>query len=199
MAELLLNTINKMIDIGFLLLVVVLFVILYVIQKTSYKSYYIYPSSIDVDFQDSVRHILNNSKIHNRYKIQETDDLNSADITIRLTPRSELTSAHSKNEYYKDGTLIRFSFTYKYAKPKIYIDHINWMHGVPQSGLTLNQYRKYVIQHEFMHALGFDHQPCNEKTATDGICPIMYQSTRGAPDGYKCGFDVTDVDYTKTF
>lgn len=199
MTELLSNIINGVVDMGFLLLVVVLFIILHMIQKTSYKSYYIYPSTIDVNFRDSVRHILNNSKVRNRYNIQETDDVNSADITIQLTPRSELTSSHDKNEYYKDGSLIRFSFTYMHPKPKIYIDHINWMNGVPQSGLTLAQYRKYVIQHEFLHALGFDHQPCNEKTAKDGICPVMYQSTRGPPDGYKCGFNVTDVDYTNPF
>lgn len=199
MTELLSNIFNKVMDMGFLLLVVVLFVILHLIQKSNYKSYYIYPSAIDTEFRNSVREILNNSKIRDRHNIQETNDVNSADITIQLSDRSDLTKSHSKNEYYKDGSIIRFSFTYSYPKPRVFIDHINWLKGVPQSGLTLDQYRKYVIQHEFLHALGFDHQPCNKETAPEGICPIMYQSTRGPPDGYKCGYEIMDVDYTKTF
>jgi hypothetical protein len=45
--------------------------------------------------------------------------------------------------------------------------------------------------------LGFDHQPCNNDTAPNGICPVLYQSTRGCPTGFKCGYEVTKFDYNK--
>ena len=48
-----------------------------------------------------------------------------------------------------------------------------------------------------MHALGYDHQPCNTTTATNGRCPIMYQSTIGCPEGFKCGYNISAADYTK--
>ena len=46
-----------------------------------------------------------------------------------------------------------------------------------------------------MHALGYDHQKCDSNTAVNGVCPILYQATRGCPDGFKCGYEVLPVDY----
>ena len=100
---------------------------------------------------------------------------------------------------------IRFSITVqsKSMVPVIYIDRNNWTRGVPRSKLLPNDYRRYVITHEFGHALGFDHQECSAKTSTyspetnEWYCPVMYQSTRGCPNGIICGSKVSKFDFEK--
>jgi hypothetical protein len=150
------------------------------------------------DFVSETKQIIESSNVNNTHNVRYTPDINSADIVIRLVPRKELTKYHSKIEYYPGSQKqIRFSFTWQKPKPHIAIDNINWRDGVPESGLTLSQYRRYVIQHEFMHALGYDHQPCNAETAPGGVCPVLYQSTRGPPAGFKCGHEITEFDYGK--
>jgi hypothetical protein len=171
-------------------------IILYFLLKYPvYITYFI--KSNNSDFIRETRKILKESSINNRYKIKEVFD-ETADIVIELRTRESLMDVSDKIEYYP-GTKkqIFFSYTWQFPKPYIAIDETNWFMGVPESGLSLENYRKYVIQHEFLHALGFDHQPCDETTAVNGICPILYQSTRGCPPGFKCGYDVTDADYTK--
>ena len=76
-------------------------------------------------------------------------------------------------------------------KPNIYIDDVNWTNGVVESGLTADEYKSYVIEHEFGHALGYNHLPCE---LADGTCPVLYQSTVGCPDGTKCGYKVAKKD-----
>jgi hypothetical protein len=156
-----------------------------------------YIDSADAEFISETKQILIESSINKTHRIAQTDNPSAADITIRLAPRAELDKYHKAEEKYPDGRPIRFSLTWQKPKPHISIDDINWRYGVKESGLSLDQYRKYVIQHEFMHALGYDHQPCNEETAKNGTCPILYQSTRGCPSGYKCGYTITEADYGK--
>lgn len=167
-------------------------------MKSKDITYYVVPSITNPEFARETREILTHSDISNKYSIREVSDLEYADIVIELRSRASLTKDHSKIEYYP-GTnkQIRFSFTWQRPKPYVAIDDINWTYGVDESGLSLKEYRKYVIQHEFMHALGFDHQPCNAETAKNGRCPVLYQATRGPPPGFKAGYEVTDVDYTK--
>ena len=168
------------------------------VRKSQPFFYYIHDSNTNLEFKAETRAILINSRINNKFTIRETDDQKLADISIELRSRSSLTKHHSNLEYYPGTTKpIRFSFTWQYTKPYIAIDDINWTNGVKESGLSLFEYRKYVIQHEFMHALGYDHQPCNTNTAVNGVCPILYQSTRGPPVGFKSGYEVLDIDYTK--
>ncbi len=160
--------------------------------------YYIKPYPSNDNFLSETRHILNNSSINNTHYIEETLDISNADIQIELVSRSNMAKMYNEDEIeYYPGTKERiwFSFTTQRPKPRIYIDEINWTYGVKQSGLSIRDYRKYVIQHEFMHALGYDHQPCNEKTAVNGVCPVLYQATRGCPVGFKCGYNVTLSDY----
>ena len=161
--------------------------------------YYIKPSNKDIHFRWETSQILKNSSINSTHDIDETLNYDDADILIELTPRNEMEKMFYKKIEFYPGTNDRiwFSFTTQRPKPSIFIDEVNWMYGVKQSGMTLSEYRKYIIQHEFMHALGYDHQPCDENTAPDGICPVLYQATRGCPKGFKCGFDVTKYDYNK--
>ena len=110
---------------------------------------------------------------------------------------------HNKNkmQYDSENQPIYFSYTYNTTPRKIIFDPGNWLFGVKRSGLTLNDYRNYVVRHEMLHALGYDHQECNEKTAVlvngEMVCPVMYQSTRGPPAGFVCGSEIQPVDYTK--
>lgn len=185
-------------DVGNLLLLVLAGIILYFLLRTKEITYYIVPSENNIDFARETREILAHSDINNRYSIKEVSDKKQADITIELRSRASLTNDHSKIEYYP-GTnkQIRFSFTWQHPKPYIAIDDINWTYGVEESGLSLHEYRKYVIQHEFLHALGFDHQPCTAETAVNGRCPVLYQATRGPPKGFQAGYEIIPVDYTK--
>jgi hypothetical protein len=157
-------------------------------------TYYIYDSRIDPQFKTRVLKILGQNQ-WSRYTLNQVTDPSLADIRIRLSPRRVLDKWHVNKEYYPSGKQIRFSMTINMED--IYIDAENWTKGVRESGMTLGQYRQYVILHEMGHALGYDHLPCNRKTAYNGACPVMYQGTRGAPRGFKPGFNVTPADYTK--
>lgn len=185
-------------DFGNLLLLILAGIILYFLMKDRSITYYISKNLNHVDFERETREILQHSNVNLKYKIREVDDQQQADITIELRSRESLNVEHSTPQYYP-GTnkQIRFSFTWQRPKPYIAIDEVNWTHGVDESGLSIKEYRKYVIQHEFLHALGYDHQPCNKETAVGGVCPILYQSTRGPPTGFKSGYEIQPIDYTK--
>ncbi len=169
-------------------------------------TYYIKYSDIYPNFKQLAGDILRNSKIHSEYNIKETEDQFNADIMLELVSRDKLLAYQHTREYYPGTSrIIRYSLTwqnnlfYNSAKRQPYcaMDSENWLKGVPESGLTLQQYREYVIQHEFLHALGYNHVECDKTTAPDGVCPILYQSTKGCPDGFKCGYEITSFDYTK--
>ncbi len=185
-------------DFGNLLLLILAGIILYFLMKDRCITYFIHPSTSNPEFKGETREILKHSAINNKYKIREVDDIKTADIVIELRSRSSLNAEHDTPEYYP-GTnkQIRFSFTWQRPKPYIAIDDVNWTYGVSESGLSIRDYRKYVIQHEFMHALGYDHQPCNIETASQGRCPILFQATRGPPKGFQAGYEVIPIDYTK--
>jgi len=182
----------------FLIIIIAIILVAYSMESPRLVRYYVRSSPIDYDFVSSVKQIINSTNWRH-YRVEESADEASADIVINLADRNEMEKWHTKKEYYPSGKEIRFSVTVqsKTRKPEIYIDAINWKDGVSESRLSLEQYRNYVIRHEFMHALGYDHQPCNINTAINGVCPILYQSTRGCPDGFKCGSQVTTVDFEK--
>lgn len=173
------------------LFIIAIFIIYYIINKTKTKTvtYYIHNSNIDPTFKSQTQAILLKSPWRRHYKIKEVAESKLADINIWLVEDKELNKYHDTKEIYPDGSPIRFSLTFqgRNSKPRIYINSKNWIEGVKQSKLTLYDYREYVINHEFGHGLGFDHQPCTKQTAINGTCPVMYQSTRGCPDGFICG------------
>jgi len=157
--------------------------------------YWIENSPIDRSFQQQVREILQMSKWHKYHNFYETDKRHLADIKIFLKSPDELKHLYTHKKYYPNGKEIQFSFTVqsKTKPPVIYINSKNWLNGVPESGLTLRQYREYVINHEFGHALSYDHQPCKHTSR----CPVMYQSTIGCPTGIQCGYQPSAIDLTK--
>lgn len=186
---------------GVVLLVLLVCLAVLCLASNGSRTYtYFVDDTYNADFAAQSSRILRDSVINDTHNIREVLDKNSADIEIYLVPRDEMMKKRGTKPlemYPGTNKPIYFSWTYQQPKPTIYIDEINWLYGVEESGLSLADYRTYVIQHEFMHALGFDHQECNERTAPGGVCPIMYQSTRGCPKGYKCGYKVTKFDYEK--
>lgn len=193
----LLSSLYKLVTDSMLLFVILLVVIIYYYTfKSNCRTYYI-DGGNSVDFVNETRRILSTSVIKNDYDIKEVFDKKSADIVLYIKPRVEMLKMRNKPLEMYPGTNkpIYFSWTYQKPKPTIYIDQTNWEQGIEESGLTLDQYRTYVIQHEFLHALGYDHQVCDKRTAPNGVCPIMYQSTRGCPEGFKCGYKITPFDY----
>jgi hypothetical protein len=149
-------------------------------------------SDVQREFEEISRNIIASSGWNDKHNIRE--DAVNGDIRIILTPRDKLSSRTLEQQYDVDGRPIRFSITTQSIvhKPVIEIDATNWKEGVERSKLTLDEYRQYVITHEFGHALGYDHQKC--EPGIDAQCPVMYQATRGCGDR-KCGTVVKSEDY----
>lgn len=200
-------------DILLLLLLVAAVFIIVCAWHPRIITYYVHSSPAHPDFVAQVVRILENSpwKAYHKYQLATTPE--NATINIWLKPVDFMDRfTRDKPEYYHTlldergqplnsepgnsaGRKINFSITV-YSNPErpvVYINEANWI-GCPESGLGLDEYRDYVINHEFGHALGYDHQPCNAKTAPDGVCPVMYQATRGPPVGFLCGSQPRQVD-----
>ena len=67
-----------------------------------------------------------------------------------------------------------------WAENIIYINYDNWCKGSEKSGLSLEDYRTYVINHEVGHILGL-HEHLKPKNGC--LVPVMNQSTRGIGKG----------------
>lgn len=149
--------------------------------------YYVYESDIDKDFKYIVVNNIKKSNWNKYFNIEYTDNILLADIKIQLVLKSYL-----KNWDTNYSTTVQ-SF---YNSPNIYINADNWLHGSAKSKLGLWDYRKYIINHEFGHALGYDHLICNEDNNINGYCPIMHQNTNGCGK-YKCSINTQEIDYNK--
>lgn len=183
----------------FFLILLLVFIILYK-SFTYYKytqkpivKYKVHNSIIDFDFKNITESIISGSNWNKKFNLKKENI--TPDINIYLSADKDLEIYHNKKEYHSDGEPIRFSITTqnKNIKPNIYINHKNW-ENESHSGLLKDNYRKYIINHELGHALGYDHMECNEKTVKNNKCPVMYQSTRGCKN-YDCGYYVTDDDF----
>lgn len=183
-----------------LVLIIVLLIGIYIVDQWCSKktvNYFTKPSELDNGFRSYVAKVLSKSGWNEKYDLHESQNINNADFTIELMRDSDMDRFKNKpSEFDKVGDEIKWSVTSQgpNIKPSVYINYKNWQ-GVPRSGLTLDEYRHYVIEHEVGHALGYDHQDCISETVLDGTCPVMYQSTRGCPPKFKCGYKVTPADF----
>lgn len=107
-----------------------------------------------------------------------------ADVRIGIAPK--------RSHYRKvNGKRVYFSVTFISETPRtILFDPYNYKYGVKRSGLSEDDYRTYVINHEFGHVLGKDHLRCKAGEK----CPVMYQMTRGLKKGSIPTSVVTDRD-----
>lgn len=171
----------------FVILIIVVLLFVLFLRKPRRK---VWIDPTNAQFADEYKAILLSDRaLTDRFDLAFVEK-NNADIKIHLIPRHKMIELSGAHEKYDDGSPIYFSWTYQKPSPTIFIDEENWTNGVPRSDLSVDNYRKYVAKHEFLHALGYDHQPCNDK-----VCPIMYQATRGPPTGKQCGFNITDADW----
>lgn len=196
-----------------IIIIVALALVAWFVAKLLYPKasfYYVHHSNTDPTFVQQVTRILEQSEWKKFCRYEPTTNPEAAQIHIWLKPQAFMDERAGPAEYYhqdlneygqplqpgqNQGRRIHFSTTY-YADPsnvRVYINEANWA-GCPESGLSLEDYRTYVINHEFGHALGYDHQPCNKETAPNGVCPVMYQSTRGPPVGFRCGYQPVAAD-----
>ena len=146
-------------------------------------------------FKKEVREILNSSGWNKKYNFIETDN-NNYDIGIGLRSREYMKKTNGLVEYDINGNKIYLSRTYISTPREIEIDEDNWNYGVSISKLTIPEYRKYVINHEIGHAIGYDHRKCNNNEK----CPIMYQMTKGIPYNSIPSYVVTinDINSVRT-
>jgi hypothetical protein len=166
------------------LYILVLLIILVIVWCKKPVSYWISPEN--EEFFHIASEILENSSWRKNHKIYQKPD-KPADVEIYLTPDREIDYSERK---YPSGKKIKYSVTNYGSDPiRIDINEDNWREGVAESGLSLPQYRKYVVEHEMGHALGYDHVECDVSTvgSFDNRCPVMHQSTVGCGK-FKCGY-----------
>ena len=111
-----------------------------------------------------------------------------ADVIIGISNKRSFSKIINKRRVYFSATILTPD-----DPPLILFDPINFMYGVPDSGLSVDLYRQYVINHEFGHAIGMPHLRCERGKK----CPVMYQMTKGIPEGSFTNSIVTNRDLLK--
>lgn len=119
-------------------------------------------------FVDIVKSILLDSRGWRKFGHEFIFVDTKADITVRLA-----SLRHMEREY--DESFKGLSVC-NMATRVIDINSGRWFGGSEASGLPLDQYRRYVINHEVGHALG-----CRQHAhqCVDGVAPVMMQQTKG--------------------
>jgi hypothetical protein len=125
------------------------------------------------EFIKTVYNILNDE---NGWKIPcefiENAAENECDFDIHLITH--------KNIIGKCKTLYNMSCVNNLGGNKIYVNINRWVYGSVHSKLNIEQYRSYIINHEFGHLLNQNHcNPPNNAVLT----PIMVQQTLGIGNG----------------
>ena len=108
-----------------------------------------------------------------------------ADVILGINAKREFSKIISGRRVYFSATIFN-----PQKPPLILFDPVNFIRGVPASGLSVKRYRQYVINHEFGHAIGLPHLRCKSGQR----CPVMYQMTKGVPKGSFSNSIVTKQD-----
>jgi hypothetical protein len=61
-------------------------------------------------------------------------------------------------------------------KDRVVLNAMRWVTGAPSYGKDVGNYRRYLVNHEFGHALGFQHVTCRGPGLLAGV---MMQQTKG--------------------
>lgn len=102
-----------------------------------------------------------------RWRLQQVGGNDRADFTIYLV------TPGTRDVLCRDGFDMYTSCT---RDSSVVINVRRWQNAVPDYGAPLSVYRKYVINHETGHWLGYGHQRC---PAAGKAAPVMQQQTLG--------------------
>ena len=122
-------------------------------------------------FADFVENVLTDKRTWKKYSFKRTMNKSEAKFKIILTKPSDI--FHLCN-------MKGLSCTNMITKD-VFINSSRWFNGSKPSKLRLNDYRKYLINHEVFHALGGGHNVCKENQ----ICGVSHQQTLGIPKNSK--------------
>jgi hypothetical protein len=169
-------------------------------KRKSYYSYFI--DSTHSKFVETTEDILNKSHINKFVDIYRVDNKRKADIIIRLVSREDCIELIKKSkvvsmEDVKDNKF--FSWVeYLKPKPEVNIDYEKWLNGSEiDYGISLKNYRKTLIQHEFLHALGYAHVNCNVNTKTGNKCPLMFGPSVTYKKNHIHNHEVSEIDFSE--
>jgi hypothetical protein len=130
------------------------------------------PSLIELadHFAASVDSILGDPRSWHRLRpLQRALPAVAADVTIQLAEPSVVDALCQRVGLDTRGHLSCFTGRV------VAINARRWQHGAP--GFTsIEEYRRYLINHEVGHALGRQHEACPE---TGALAPVMMQQTKG--------------------
>ena len=102
-----------------------------------------------------------------RWRLQRVGPGDAAEFTIYLaTPATRAQLCYGDSDRY---TSCRY-------KDRVVVNVARWVHGVPNYGAPLADYRLYVINHEVGHRLGHGHELC---PGPGKPAPVMQQQTLG--------------------
>ena len=111
------------------------------------------------------------------YTFNQVDNINDANIQVYFKTNDELKKIVNYNK-----NLINLSITDYTTNPtSIYFNLQNW-NNPPKEFKTkynrLENYRAYLVQHEFGHAIGFGHSSRPYKDKEMKNCPVMLQQSK---------------------
>lgn len=111
------------------------------------------------------------------YTFNQVDNINDANIQVYFKTNDEL-----KKIVNNDKRLINLSITdYSTSPTSIYFNLQNWNNPPKEfkaENNRLSNYRAYLVQHEFGHALGFGHKNKPNKENKMKNCPVMLQQSK---------------------
>lgn len=111
------------------------------------------------------------------YTFNQVDNINDANIQVYFKTNEEL-----KKIVNNDKRLINLSITdYSTSPTSIYFNLQNWNNPPKEFKAENNRlanYRAYLVQHEFGHALGFGHKTKPNKENEMKNCPVMLQQSK---------------------
>lgn len=122
------------------------------------------------EFRSLVAETLNDSRGWIRAGVKFTEVESGGKMHVLLASPAEISAASA-------GCSDKLSCT---VKPNVYINDDRWLGGSDsynELGVSLQNYRKMVVNHEVGHFLGHDH--IAECETDSGLAPIMLQQSTG--------------------
>jgi hypothetical protein len=170
-------------------------------SKSKSKTYYSYFIDSDhLKFVQTTEDTLKKSQINDFIDIYRVNSKREADILIRLVSREEAIELIKKSKIVsiEDNNTFFSWVEYLKAKPEVNIYYEKWMKGSEiDYGISVKKYRETLIQHEFLHALGYAHVKCNVNTKSGNKCPLMFGPVTTYKKNHIQNHEVTAIDFSQ--